>query len=485
MIFSDKQERIFEEVENTNNNIVIEATAGSGKTTTIVFASSLIPKHKKTLFTAFNNHTVDEIKTRIGKNIDCTTTHSIGYKAIKNHFQCNIKLSEWKISNMFDRFVNEKKIKLSRKEKNKLSFFAKKSIDLMRLNLCTTKEQSIEVLDFYGILLSIKEMDLVYDLYLKVIAYNKKKEKEKIIDYVDMLFIPAWDKSVKLEQYDVVFIDEVQDLNLCQHTILTKSIKESGRFIAVGDPNQSIYLFAGVTNDSFHKLLEFPRTVQLPLTISYRCPKKVVEHAKILYDDIEAYEKNIEGIVRTSSDFKELKSGDMVLCRNVAPLVKAYFELLMLEKKSQIIGKETEAHIEKYLDKIEYMSKEQALDKMVEFEEQLIDELVSRGVQNPKKHKKFNIFNETRQIIEILLSKCELPIECKDYLHDIFSQKDECIDLMTIHKSKGLERDNVYLLNSHLIPSRFAESEEELIQEKNLLFVAITRAKKSFNYLEI
>jgi len=52
------------------------------------------------------------------------------------------------------------------------------------------------------------------------------------------------------------------------------------------------------------------------------------------------------------------------------------------------------------------------------------------------------------------------------------------INLLTIHKAKGLEYDVVYHLNPHLIPAKFAISEAELEQEENLRYVATTRARK-------
>jgi DNA helicase-2/ATP-dependent DNA helicase PcrA len=54
--------------------------------------------------------------------------------------------------------------------------------------------------------------------------------------------------------------------------------------------------------------------------------------------------------------------------------------------------------------------------------------------------------------------------------------------MMSIHKSKGLEADNVFFIEKFegekLIPSKYATDEDSKIQEKNLLFVAYTRAKK-------
>ena len=57
--------------------------------------------------------------------------------------------------------------------------------------------------------------------------------------------------------------------------------------------------------------------------------------------------------------------------------------------------------------------------------------------------------------------------------------------LCTIHKSKGLEADVVYILNENLIPSKFAKSAEQLKQENNLKYVARTRAKNELYFLNI
>ena len=57
--------------------------------------------------------------------------------------------------------------------------------------------------------------------------------------------------------------------------------------------------------------------------------------------------------------------------------------------------------------------------------------------------------------------------------------------MCTIHKSKGLEHDTVYILNEFLIPSKYAMLEEQLIQENNLKYVARTRAKENLIFLNL
>ena len=65
----------------------------------------------------------------------------------------------------------------------------------------------------------------------------------------------------------------------------------------------------------------------------------------------------------------------------------------------------------------------------------------------------------------------------KRLIAQLFAGRDGPL-LCTIHKSKGLEADEVVILRPDLIPSRFAKTEVDLVQEYNLLYVARTRAKR-------
>ena len=55
--------------------------------------------------------------------------------------------------------------------------------------------------------------------------------------------------------------------------------------------------------------------------------------------------------------------------------------------------------------------------------------------------------------------------------------------MSTIHKAKGLEADNVFILNKNLLPSKYVKQDWELEQEKNLEYVAITRTKKTLGFI--
>ena len=95
------------------------------------------------------------------------------------------------------------------------------------------------------------------------------KKEYNLIDFNDMIL--DFTKSDKSPKFDVVFIDEAQDLSLMQWD-MTRSIwnKTTDAFIA-GDDDQAIFRWAGADVDSFITL----KGQYLPLTQSYRIPAKV------------------------------------------------------------------------------------------------------------------------------------------------------------------------------------------------------------------
>ena len=100
--YSDYQLDIFDAVENGNDNIAINAVAGSGKTTTIVSACRrLKEKERNVIFLAFNKLIVEELKTKLKGFAEVSTLHAFGYHILKkyyNHpqYKMFIKVDDWK-----------------------------------------------------------------------------------------------------------------------------------------------------------------------------------------------------------------------------------------------------------------------------------------------------------------------------------------------------------------------------------------------------
>ena len=81
------------------------------------------------------------------------------------------------------------------------------------------------------------------------------------------------------------------------NVMFLKHVKMNGRFVAVGDPKQAIYGFAGADVESFNLLKQLPHTAKLPLSVCYRCDKSIIELAKTEVPQIEAREGAPDGII--------------------------------------------------------------------------------------------------------------------------------------------------------------------------------------------
>src|SRR5260370_5986739 len=103
--------------------------------------------------------------------------------------------------------------------------------------------------------------------------------------------------------------------------------------IAVGDRHQAIYGFTGADADSLDLIAKDFSCSRLPLTITYRCPKTVVNFAHKWVGHITAAETAPAGSVSTvkMADFmkrKDLTDGSAVLCRVTKSLVFPAFHLI-------------------------------------------------------------------------------------------------------------------------------------------------------------
>lgn len=246
--------------------------------------------------------------------------------------------------------------------------------------------------------------------------------------------------------------------------------------------HNSIYHFRGSDPTSFESFVNEPNTIQLPLSISYRCAKNIVGLAKEVYDDIEPYENNEDGVVRNGR-IEEIQEGDMVLCRNTRPLVSVYLQLLEQEKKAIIVGKDTEKGLLSILTHFESGdSTEVALPRLQGILDKIHENLKARGIVNPTTHPRYVQAQEKVEILKLIFRLKSTIFEVEKFIETVFDEDREGIRLMTIHKSKGLENERVFVIETFdrqpLIPSKYAITPDQLRQERNLRFVAYTRARK-------
>jgi len=476
MNFSKYQIRIFNEIENTANNVVVNAVAGSGKTTTIKEAVTRLPDDLDKAFIAFNNSIVDELKLTIkSRNTTITTMHSFCWRALLRAKPGKKELKKGKSAQIIQKLCI--KAKIDKKKYGYYMFVVSKMVDVMRHNLMTEKEDLAELAMRYDLELTPDMEDMAIET-LRLMDKNNR-----VFDFTDMIYRAHID-NIRLPKFDILFIDEAQDLSVLQQKIVSRILKRNGRMIAVGDPRQAIYGFAGADANSYNNLKNvFPNTVELPLSVNYRCGKNIVAYAKKLNPQIEAYDGNEDGEVRNGF-CKEIRSEDWVLCRNLKPLIILNLYLITKGVKSYVKGVEIGQKLENYIKKLG-ASGVATLGAAVEQDiAKEISKLKKKGVRNPFKTEKIDRMIQQRDIIKVLSRNCLDTKSVITRIRDVFRAQENAVVLSTIHKSKGLENGTIFLLCPELLPSKYATQEWQLEQEQNLFYVAITRAEDRFIIVE-
>lgn len=457
-------------------------THNSGKTFTLCKLAEITPPIKSSIFLAFNKSIAEELGQRLPRTVKASTLHSCALSSLCKAFSLNFALSDSKNFNLAKEKMNFKGVHSKRIPGMIMKIC--RLYDLMRFNLVQDDVEAIISLgERYGEEADENLAKRAIELRMlnKKIADNyflKGGSGKLPMDFTDMLYYATqYVHRDDFKQYNVVMLDECQDISPLQFEVVKMCKTPRGRLIAVGDEKQSIYSFMGSNLDSLQAIKNAPNTVTLPLSMTYRCAQDIVAEAcKVFPDGIVAAPGAVKGFVGDGT-FKDAQEGDFILCRNNAPLVDAFITLLRQGKKCTILGKEFGDELVSLIDSVEDVwGLEQVLENM-------ISKLQKKGVKSPTKCEAYDKLNEK---VNVLLSLYEYfgDLETvRSRIYDIFVENaSRGITLSTIHKSKGLESDNIYFLEPELLPSKYATTELALYAERCLKFVAITRARKRLIY---
>lgn len=487
------QEKFFDWVEHGVGNALIRAKAGSGKSVSAVSSMKLIPKTEKCLFIAFNKSIADHLNESLKSRQNCTarTTHSLGLLMIKRNIGSDVELDEYKYRNYLKKNISELTTTegeiMTNSQVEEYIDSITKLIDYSRFNLAQSEREINEIAQKYDIPVSFDECIVTR----KCLEWGK--ENTKTIDYTDMIWLPV-ELSLKPIglTYDWVYFDEAQDASLCSIQLFLKCLKRGGRFVCIGDEYQSINQFAGASEDAFEFLKSYPNTTVFELPISYRCAKNIIKYANNFVKDIYARDDAPDGLVVSNCHIKDIKEGDMVLCRSKSPLINLYVKLLRKNVNCYIKGQDIGQNLIDELERIKQGDLARDLESDGVFV-RLFDNLFSernklmqtRGLDYEDATLSSYIMEKYDAInaLMILSEKYDKKDKLIDHIREIFKEDSQGVCLSTIHKAKGLEADNVYILCNSSMPSRLATKDWEKQQERNVQYVAYTRAKNKMGFI--
>lgn len=481
---SKYQQAIYDFIQNGSGHGLVNAVAGSGKSTTIINAFGHIGKDQDCLFLAFNKSIVEELKIKLSSadNVTVSTLHALGCRSIMRKLR--VKIDDMKYKRfVYQYFEGGRNLPsfVDPEDESEFKNNILKLVDLGRVNLVKTEDQMLSLASKFELNIIGNECSYA----LRLIKWGL--QKEETIDFTDMIYWPVM-KDLWVPKFDWIFIDECQDLNAAQRELFLKSLKTGSRFIAVGDPRQAIYGFSGADIESFNILANLPGVQKFPLSVCYRCDTSIIRLARKLVPQIEERPGADPGEVKDVS-YQDAKSGDMVLCRFTAPLVKLCMEYISNGIKAKVQGRDIGVNLVNMIRKTRCKGVNDMMDRLHSEANRIalhfsksnkvpLKEALSSGV--------YQNFMDKVKAIEVLSRGLDYSDQVIRRIEALFSDNNnEGIILSTIHKSKGLEADRVFILLPDKIHSPRAMSIDwAREQEFNLEYVAYTRAKHFLGFIK-
>jgi superfamily I DNA/RNA helicase len=495
----------------TRDNLQLVACAGSGKTRSIEEALRQLPASmwKWTLVTAFNTHIKKELQERqqagrIPAGVRISTIHGLGYSALRDRFGVADTRS-WVRSDKYRTILKAAwrdfepggETRLSTVEVGDLEDAREAATDLLRLALVTmTDTDDPEALRLLARRHEIQLPAIWEDATLAVIARAARWGREgtpeghlhpsQAIGYEDMIALPI---ALNVEfrwRYDLVFVDEAQDLSRAQLEIVRRVVRPGGRIVLVGDPKQAIYSFAGADADAFDLSQRLTGARRLPLSICYRCGREIVRLAQRYNPGIEPAEGAIDGAVVTVDEEALLglaqtharneRDTFLILARLNAPLVSAAMSLLRRGVAARILGRDIGTSLIRSLDEAV---------KLAESDAPLVAAVRAWGARKMSalpiddEAGRMALTDRVDALVAILEAQPGQDVGgVRARILDLFSDESRGVTLSTIHKAKGLEARRVGILKPEMMPLPYARSGWQYAQELNLCYVAVTRARE-------
>lgn len=498
---SHYQQAIFDFVQSGTGDGVVRATAGSGKTTTLVEIARRLPDDLNAVFLAFNSHTAEELKARLPRHVRAYTVHSLGRQSLMGRFP---KLKQYEVHKQKSRQVIRQRLQQMKVEfalGDEVWPQAEKYLyDLLHFSMTNLTNTKLEE--------EVAELALEYNLFppqdhgLEVQCHREVRtllrgrlealKRHCLYDYEDMLYIPVV-HNLEIPKYDFVFVDEAQDLSALQLEVVLRAVSEGGRRLFVGDERQAIYGFTGADSDSLGRIVKKTNATTLPLSVTYRCPRSHVALAQKLAPEIEPAPHAIEGkvfVIKESWLSQWVRRGDLILCRYTAPLVKQCLILLQKKIPAVVRGMDIARNL---LDIAHQLFSHgfagwEGILKAYRLSE--AERIYENAASDVDAERQIAIRNDLLDSLKVLMGEVvsqgatDLQ-ELTSYINTFFSDKEgKPIVLSTIHKAKGREADRVFILFPDTMPAVYARTATAARGEACVQFVALTRAKKELIFVE-
>lgn len=480
-----KQQENVVKLASEHNIVKVSAGSGASKTTTLQLVAKSI--QKPSLYLAFNKSMAEEAKDKFPPHVDCMTTHSLAYRKVGVKYTHKLSRPKGKYVNVagtgneIASYFRIPDFPVVEKEDGEDIVIRRSYIGLIIRDTVNKFEHSdddklskehIPPYHVRDIRSRYSEVNIKKFNNL-VFRYAKKLWDERTDTFSEVLcthdtYLKLFQlKKLKLQGYSVIYLDEAQDTNSCVLDIFMNQ-ESDAKLVLVGDSFQSIYQWRGSVN-----AMESVVGVEGKLTKSFRFGQPIADVANHILEgefQLEGYEK-VESKVSEECKVVDKSKPYTIIYRTNMNLL---FDALDLLSKGESVNvnfdtsdftKMVTSAVELYNGNVHKVKHEE----IVPYESW--EAFKTEAKNQPELNRIATIVEggDDKRVIEVL--------------HKYKSNGDEKITLVTAHRSKGLEWEQVWLSDD--FPSIY-NKEGKFVglpdAERNLLYVAATRAKKRLKY---
>ena len=447
------------EAAKTGKDLVVQALAGTGKTTTLKLLAEAL-HDKKGTYIAFNKAIVEEAVSKFPPNVRCRTAHSLAYGQVGIHYKSRMSSHSRITLKQVGEWLGVEKIGYRvQKETHVLDEAQVANLVVSSVgNFCKSTESKISKEHIEIPFLASFDKKQVANFQKELLPFANKawddiQENDGFLKFDHDYYLKIWQLSSPRINSDFILFDEAQDADPVMLSIV--EAQHHAQRIYCGDQFQAIYEWRGAEN----ALSKVKVDQSLWLTQSFRFGDAIASEANDILGFLDA-PVEVLGQSTIKSSVEKVLSPKAILCRTNAGVIQQVMNELSKNRKVAILGRTQE----------------------------LIDFAEACGqLQKGKKTSHYELapFNSWAEVKTYVARYPEETHEIKtmidlvdrfgvtaliDALKQVVDEAESDVLISTAHKAKGREWDTVKLAGDYLHPTDMD------VEDLRLAYVSVTRA---------
>ena len=475
---------------NSKGNIKINAVAGSGKTTTIIEYAKARPKTAKILYLAFNRSVKLEAQKKFIEkglsNVKVETAHSLAYRHIVPKYGYKIRPQGYKTAEIAE-LMN-----IKGNDEKYTEYIVANHINKFISYFCNSDKPKVQDLNYLETISEAKAIKFVTNFYHYIEAQTRlllSKMDKGEIDITHDFYLKKFQLSNPVLNYDYILFDEGQDASAA---MLDVFLKQKATKVIVGDTHQQIYGWRYAVNS-----LEKADFTNYNLSTSFRFSQDIANLAMEILKWKTHISKNAKIVINGKDTSIKGKTKAVIARTNLGLLTQA---IEYVTEKQKVKNIYFEGNINSYTYADDGASLYDVLNLYNERYNSIKDKLI-RKMRDIEELEDYISKTEDVQLGMLV----EIVKKYGDEIPEIISEikekhvgddkRDEAeMVFSTVHRCKGMEYDAIKIVKDFITEEEIEKkskdssqniNKDKLNEEINLLYVAVTRAKKSIFIPEI